>query len=357
MRLRCPTSAAKARLGIAIAIINMRTIAADAPCAANGPRPNTVPQAAKPRRMSDAVAVSRGPRRNAAQIGGRTARTASGAVGKPAANGLKASAPTAPAAAKTVVDSTNGAGIERARALRRPQDQGRGDHQQPGQIALPPGGPDGGELFPFDLSDADRNAEAELDAGADAGVDGRGNERDQRERGDAARQREGMAAPSPLIDQDAARERCQGVPRRDGSDGVAWPRRDGVGHKGGRKDRRHDPVSAKQDGRQRKSSRQRNGRRARVGRGEFKVYTREKKIGRADRRELKGIFQGARQDRPSVRGRSSTRFRVCVWGASLSCNSRNRQLQAAAVRAQPPRSGTSVPATDPRSPRYLISQR
>ena len=58
--------------------------------------------------MSAAVAVSRGPLRSAAQSGGSMARTASGAaVLMSAANGPKASAPSAPAAAKIAVVSRN----------------------------------------------------------------------------------------------------------------------------------------------------------------------------------------------------------------------------------------------------------
>ncbi len=75
----------------------------------NGPpRKKIVSQLAKPRRMSAAVAVSRGPQRSAAHSGGSTARTASGAALRmSAANGPKASAPNAPAAAKIAVVSKN----------------------------------------------------------------------------------------------------------------------------------------------------------------------------------------------------------------------------------------------------------
>ncbi len=89
-------------------IMNTRTRVEDAPCTANGPRPKIVPQTAKPKRMSDAVAVSRGPRRNAAHISGSTAKTANGGVGMSAANGLKAIAPNTPAVAKIAIDSRSG---------------------------------------------------------------------------------------------------------------------------------------------------------------------------------------------------------------------------------------------------------
>ena len=71
--------------------------------------PEMVAHTAKPRRMSPAVAVSRGPRRKAAHIGGSTARMASGAApGIPIVEGLKAINPNAPAATKIAVDSRSG---------------------------------------------------------------------------------------------------------------------------------------------------------------------------------------------------------------------------------------------------------
>ena len=71
-----------------------------------GRLPNIAPQKTKPERMSAAVAVSRGPRRNAAHSNGRMARTPNGArFGILAISGLNAIAPKAPVAAKIAIDS------------------------------------------------------------------------------------------------------------------------------------------------------------------------------------------------------------------------------------------------------------
>jgi hypothetical protein len=59
--------------------------------------------------MSATVAVSRGPRRNAAHSSGRMARTPNGALfGISAISGLNTTTPKAPATAKIALDSNNG---------------------------------------------------------------------------------------------------------------------------------------------------------------------------------------------------------------------------------------------------------
>ncbi len=94
---------------------------------------------------------------------------------------------------------------------------------------------------------------------------------------------------------------CECVARRDCADSIARTRRNCVRNKGGRKNCRHDPISAKEDGGQSKSSRRPNRSRARVDRGELETKSHEKKIDRADRRELDDVFQGASQaDHPAL---------------------------------------------------------
>src|SRR5260370_35675667 len=58
--------------------------------------------------------------------------------------------------------------IERSGAVCCPQDQGRRDHEQSGQITQPQREPHGGEFFPISLFDAGELTETEIDARADA---------------------------------------------------------------------------------------------------------------------------------------------------------------------------------------------
>ena len=119
VRRRSATSAANAMLGRVMPIMNMRRSGEGSPCGpdANGPPPDIAPQKTKPERMSAVVAVSRGPRRNAAHSNGRMARTPNDArFGISDISGLNAIAPKAPAAAKIAVDSDSD---------RTPNDRGR----------------------------------------------------------------------------------------------------------------------------------------------------------------------------------------------------------------------------------------
>src|SRR5262249_23697954 len=101
------TSALSAKLGTLTLIKNTSTErnASLRLVAANGPAAENVPQIEKPARISDAIAVSRGPRRNAAHNSGKTARKPN--VSEGLNKGLNAINPTATAKEMTAADLVN----------------------------------------------------------------------------------------------------------------------------------------------------------------------------------------------------------------------------------------------------------
>src|SRR5262245_27050731 len=107
---RIATSALSARLGTLTLIRNTSTKRSRSLrlAAANASPAENVPQIAKQARMSDAIAVSRGPRRNAAHNSGRTARKPNASGCCDCLNkGLNATNPTATAKAMTAADWIN----------------------------------------------------------------------------------------------------------------------------------------------------------------------------------------------------------------------------------------------------------
>src|SRR5229473_1978836 len=245
VRLRSAMSAAKVTVGIAMPIMTRRSRVDDSSrmLCANGPPPKIAPQTTKPESMSATVAVSRGPRRNAAHSSGRMAKTPNGALfGMSAISGLNTTTPKALATAKIALGSNT-----------------------------------------------------DIDTCTDACADGRGKHGDQYELGDPGRSSKGVATLRPAIDQKATRECFECIACRGRGDGVAWTGRQCVHEKRRREDRRYDPISSEQDGCERKSSRRPNRCRARVDRGEIETESRGEKIDGADSRELDDVCQGAKQ--------------------------------------------------------------
>ena len=108
--LRTSTSALSNKLGTVILIKNINTSRNETLRSAvvKGPPPASVPQIVMPASTSATVAVSRGPRRNAAHNIGRIARKPSGSrLGVCSIRGLKAMSPTAAAVARTPTVSKN----------------------------------------------------------------------------------------------------------------------------------------------------------------------------------------------------------------------------------------------------------
>ena len=94
------------------------------------------------------LAVSRGPRRSAAQTSGRIARKPSGLVySARGSSGLKAMRPTHGVTASTAM-SHQLAALEVAPLGPRPQHDRRRHHQRAGGVAQPPGDPDRREIRP-----------------------------------------------------------------------------------------------------------------------------------------------------------------------------------------------------------------
>ncbi len=144
-------------LGMAMPIVNISRTVEDSSCmlGVNGPPPNIAPQRTKPKSMSAVVAVSRGPRRNAAHSNGRMTRTPNCArLGISAISGLKITAPKMPVTVKIAADSNSG------------------------RISKDPG----------------RSVVHSVDTYADGCADGRGKYGDPYELGDAGRSREGIVA-------------------------------------------------------------------------------------------------------------------------------------------------------------------
>ena len=298
VRMRCAEPAARMRLGVAIPIMKMRISVEDSSrtLPANGLPATTVPQAAKPKRMSSGgggiarTAAQRRPYRRQHRKNGERRRARD--TGRQWAEGERAKRGRRRKDRGRFQSRTK---FERSRKVRHPQDQGRRDHQQRGQIPQPPWEPHGGKSSPVDLFDPLPASRPSFDARADAGADGRGQYRDQHEFGDAGRRREDIAAPRPPIDQKAGRECFQGIARGDCGDGIGLIGPGGVGQVSGRKDGRHYPVTTQQDGGQSKCRRGPNQRRARVSRSELETKAHEDEIDRAHNQELDDIFQGASQ--------------------------------------------------------------
>ena len=221
------------------------------PILPNGPACSIRPQIAQPVRINPTVAVSRGPRRNAAHSRGRIAKKPSGLVYSERGNsGLNAIRPTATA------DSSDTVTAPSSRASNARHSDCAHSTITGVTTSAPAASPSHHVIqIGVNFVQAAKPATLSVRTPTVALMTGRRADRDKRELRHPPRAHESVAPARPAPDQVAAGERFQCIAQRNDGGRGGRPGRGDIGGEGANDDRRPHPQAAQQDRRQRKTGR------------------------------------------------------------------------------------------------------